>query len=277
MGHKITGGAIRSRSSLTERSVRSSPSGNNVRHNCVSHWFLITSRRKSGVRQSWGVPMSVRFLGTATAAAILFSVASVTPVSAATYNFTQITDNGDLNVAANLQADVNLSASSAAFTFKWITSALGTIAQIYFDDDANVLASMTCCTDSGASVNFAANGAPPNLPAGNDVNPDFAADFRVSADSPAPSNGVDVLGEFVTVLFSIELGKTFADVIGALNGGTLRLGMHVISINSPADGSESLVNLTPVPVPAALLLFGSAIAWLGLLARRRRQSVGVPA
>jgi len=220
--------------------------------------------------------MSVRFLGTATAAAILFGMASVTPVSAATYNFTQITDNGDLNVASNLQADVNLSASSAAFTFKWITAALGTIAQIYFDDDANVLATMTCCTVS-AGVSFAANGSPPDLPAGNDVNPDFNSDFRVSANNPAPTNGVDALGEFVTVLFSIELGKTFADVIGALDGGTLRLGMHVISINSPADASEALVNLTPVPVPAALLLFGSAIAWLGLLARRRRQSVGVPA
>jgi hypothetical protein len=160
-----------------------------------------------------------------------------------------------------------------AFKFYWDTSAPGSIANVYFDDGANNLLTMTCCTVS-AGVSFAADGAPPVLPGGAGINPPFASDFRSSANNPAPFNGVANLGEFVTVLFSLEAGESIATVIAALNSGDLRVGMHVISLG---EFSDSFVNLSPVPLPPALLLFGTVLVGYGYLTRRRRMTAAQPA
>ena len=58
----------------------------------------------------------------------------------------------------------------------------------------------------------------------------------------------------------------FNDVINELGDGRLRIGMHVI--NFDGGGSESFVN-NPVPVPAAIWLFGSGLLGLVGIARRK--------
>jgi len=53
----------------------------------------------------------------------------------------------------------------------------------------------------------------------------------------------------VVIKFSLASGKTFADVVAALNSGALRVGIHVQAF---ANGqSESFVNLLPTAVSLA--------------------------
>jgi hypothetical protein len=218
--------------------------------------------------------MFAQSLKIAAIAASVLCLAAVQPSVAATYGFTNITNNppASPDAASNLRVDVDPSGANVAFKFYWDSAAPGVIAQVFFDDGANTLLAMSCCTTSGADVVFASGGAPPDLPGGAGIVPPFDADFRDSAAAPAPGNGVNELGDFVTILFSLEGANTFANAIAALNSGALRIGLHVISLGA-GEGSDSFINLTPVPLPPALLLFGSAIAGL-YLARRRRQATG---
>jgi len=80
-------------------------------------------------------------------------------------------------------------------------------------------------------------------------------------------NGVNP-GEYLGITFSLQSGGTFADVISELTTGDLRVVIHVHGFD-PSGGSESFVN-NPVPVPAAIWLFGSGLLGLVGIARRKR-------
>ena len=58
--------------------------------------------------------------------------------------------------------------------------------------------------------------------------------------------------------------QTTADVVGELNNGTLRAGVHVI--NFVSGGSESLINV--IPEPDTLLLLVVGLAAIATLRRR---------
>ena len=75
-------------------------------------------------------------------------------------------------------------------------------------------------------------------------------------------NGVDP-GEWVQINFDLIGGSSIDDVLSELNDGTLRIRLHVISIEG--GSSESAVN---VPEPATILLLGLGT----LLLRRKRKS-----
>ena len=89
------------------------------------------------------------------------------------------------------------------------------------------------------------------------------AGFLADSDPPAQPNGVNP-GEFLTIIFNLINGQTFADVINELDtADELRIGIHVQGFAN--GGSESFVN---VPAPGALGV--SALAGLVALRRRRR-------
>ncbi|HVY43699.1 MAG TPA: hypothetical protein VG966_11760 [Hyphomicrobiaceae bacterium] len=67
------------------------------------------------------------------------------------------------------------------------------------------------------------------------------------------------LNETLAIVFALAGSNTFDSVVGALFAQTLRIGLHVQSING--GGSDSYVSQTPLP--GALPLFVSGLAGLG--------------
>ncbi len=192
---------------------------------------------------------------------------------ATTYNFTQITTNGEAPVASQLLVDVTQSGANVLFTFTNTSVIASSITDIYFDyGNTNYFSSVSNNTlgaaGDSAGVSFSDGANPGNLPAGNTVS--FSADASGDSNSPnVPANGVNGSTEFVKFLGTTLTGITFADVLAGLDSGAFRLGLHVQSIDG--EGSESFVNGgTPseVPLPAAGWLFGSAL--IGLMGLRRK-------
>lgn len=203
------------------------------------------------------------------------------PLSAATLNFHCITNNNMSNCAtgvAQLQVEVTShgigtgagGTDQVLFKFTNTGGAASTISEIYFDDGTLLgLAALIDRDTTGLStVDFSQGASPPDLPGGSSISPAFnvTAGFLADADNPAPTWGVSS-GEWLGVVFDLQAGGDFADVIAELTDGRLRIGMHVISFAN--GGSESFVN-NPVPVPAAFWLFASGLVGLAAVSRRRR-------
>ena len=134
----------------------------------------------------------------------------------------------------------------------------------------------------GTGTDFRRGGRPSNLLGGGAIS--FHDDFRFTAKRPKAPNGVNG-GESLTIALTLRSGKTYADVISALAGGSLRLGL-VLSAADPAcvgddveetnhkctgdPGVAAFVNRpNPVPEPMPALLGGVACLGLALIGRRR--------
>ena len=102
------------------------------------------------------------------------------------------------------------------------------------------------------------------LPGSGTASPPFVttAGFSADSDPPAQPSGVNP-SEWVCIIFDLQLGRTYADVLSELADGTLRIGIHVQGFSS--GGSESLIN---VPEPGTALLLALGLG--GLAAGRRR-------
>ena len=127
------------------------------------------------------------------------------------------------------------------------------IARIYFDDPLSLIIENII---NGPDVSFEMPATPGNLPSGQTLEPSFETNFCIGAIEPPPKDGINA-GEWLTVQFDVSSGVTFADVTGALNDGSLRIGAHIIAF--PDGSSESVVN-TPEPATILLLSLGAAIA-----------------
>lgn len=184
------------------------------------------------------------------------------------YPFEIFTDNGnhedyDLDLYVDVTDGGMLDAVSLVdFTFYNDSELYSSIARIYFDDGA--LEEMVEIIN-GPGTSFSPPAAPYNIPTASWLDPVFETTdgFSLISAPARPPNGVDHIGEWVTVTFSIADGDTFGDVINQLNNGILRVGIHIIGLG-PGDGSESAVT---VPEPATVCLLG--LGALGLLQRRR--------
>lgn len=197
---------------------------------------------------------------------------------AVTLDFYCITNTSASNCAigeAQLAVDVtSYSGNQVLFTFTNTGSAQSTISEIYFDDGTLLGISSLIDKDNGVggdpNVDFSPGGNPPNLPGGNNIFPAFqvTAGFLADADNPAPTWGVSP-GQWLGIVFNLQSGGTYGDVLAELANGDLRIGMHVI--NFANGGSESFVN-NPfvVPLPAAVWLLGSGLLGLGAIGRRRK-------
>jgi len=193
---------------------------------------------------------------------------------AVTLGFGCITNNlaGDCAIG-ELQLTVDVTdAGSDTVLFEFFNSgsAQSTISEIYFDDGSLLAIASIDKTgkDELIGVSFSEGASPPDLPGGNSISPAFqvTAGFLADADNPAPKWGVNI-GESVGITYTLQGMQTFTDVIDELTTGELRIGLHVTNFES--GGSESFVN-NPVPVPAAVWLFGSGLLGLVAVARRKR-------
>ena len=116
----------------------------------------------------------------------------------------------------------------------------------------------------GSGTLFKKGGKPKDLPGV----PSFVDDYRFTARSPQSTNGLNP-SESLTIVLKLAGGRAYADVVSALQDGSLKIGIFMIA-NAPTVGEVSLVNLpNPVPEPVAAVMGGVACLGLGLLGRRR--------
>ena len=146
----------------------------------------------------------------------------------------------------------------------------GAITEIYFDD-GTLLGSPTITNMVG--VNFVNGATPANLPGGDSLDPDFTATVGFSAESAPenPVNGVNP-GEHVALLFGLQTGATFANVLYAIglgfndpgNAGALRIGIHVRGIEPTGVNQSDSFIMVPVPGAVILGIFGLSVVGLKL-------------
>ncbi|MFA5865567.1 MAG: hypothetical protein WC975_12885 [Phycisphaerae bacterium] len=197
------------------------------------------------------------------------------PSFADMYGFANITNNGPINVASLLSVDVT-QRDTTHVGFKFTNGSSSSICQIYFDDGTLLGISSIENSPTPTRVAFSPTAKPnANLPGGSTLTPPFEVStpcesFAADADSPISPNGV-TSGEWVHIIFSLQLGKTFTDTINALATGDLRIGLHVQSIGT-TDFSDSFVNtppnIPPVSAPAALVLGGIGLGFIGWVKKR---------
>ncbi len=204
-----------------------------------------------------------------------------TNASAVMLSFDCITNNSMANCASG-EAQASLEVTDAMndqvlFKFTNTGPNASFISDIYFDNDAGtgvgttLLSIASLQNSAGVLFDFPINGNG-DLPGGNtvDFNTTGSGDSALEAQNePGAANGINNNGEMLGILFNLQMGKDFSDVVSELASGALRVGIHIQGF-SP-DGSESFVN-TPVPLPAAVWMLGAGlIGFVGF--SRRRQSM----
>lgn len=169
----------------------------------------------------------------------------------------------------------DLGGGQVQFTFQNLGPAASSITDVYFDDGSLLgIASVINMT----GVSFSQGASPPNLPSGENASPPFetSAGFLADSDPAAQPNGVNP-GEQLRIVFDLQSGQSYSDVVSELESGELRIGIHVQGFTG--GGSESFINFPPdeisgVPEPSSLLLLTIGAIGVPVLTRRRRQLKG---
>lgn len=202
-------------------------------------------------------------------------------------SFNACTNNSATSVAiAEAQMSVNVSdvgGGKVRFDLLNAGPAASSITDVYFDDNGLLSSLSLIDTDDGVGghggVDFSPGASPGELPGANDCTPTFTTTAGLLADSdePPPINGVNP-DEFLGIVFDLNAGKSYADVLADLESGALRVGIHVQGFaNNQSEGLVSAWNgtTTEVPEPGALAMFGFGMVGL-VVARRRRQGGLLP-
>jgi len=192
--------------------------------------------------------------------------------NAALYSFTLLeNDNGVPDLSDQLSLDISESGTgSALFTFyNDVDSGIdSSISSIFFEETSPTLfASFSIYDETHPDVDFKVKNGNGDLPGGNNI--EFSSEDAYTKQG-SNGYGIDNSGESLTIEGLFSDGFQFSDLESALglallndydNPETFRVGIHVTSINCDGcgDASQSYYAPSPVPLPAAVWLFGSAI------------------
>lgn len=169
-------------------------------------------------------------------------------------SITSYTDTGYQSVANQLTMEVvSYDTANAVLLFSNAGPVESSVAEIFFEYTGSE--SYSVSEPAGWSLKDTA----PYLPAGNNVG--FYGDFFLNASPPPSKNGI-LAGDSLTVAMSYL--PSF-NIIDALNGGALRVGLHTIGIpDTELEGktySESTVNTIPEAASSSLILLCSVSAF----------------
>lgn len=234
-------------------------------------------RRKTGVL----VGMVLAVSGMAHAFTIDDFDTVTDPSQAALYCF-DLVGSGNSSAAdlAELDFGLAVTTSGSKLFFEFINESdiSSVITLIYFDDSGSSLIGNGTVVSTQVNNVLKFNiggGSPSNMPGGNGIGFTANTALTAHASNPKPKNGVGA-GEKLVLSYDY-LTATPADVIAALNNGTLRVGFHVQSIGTAGE-SDAFVSkpfttppppLDPIPEPSTLVLLGMGSSFL--FTRLRRQ------
>jgi hypothetical protein len=211
---------------------------------------------------------------------LAFTLLCVTAKAGPTYSFTHIVESGDgaTQLAdgaigeAQLFVELTDMGSQVEFMFTNIGPEASSITDVYFDD--GTLLGIASITGIPGLVEFSQFASPPDLPGGNNVVPPFVTTAGFSADSDPPTQPLGVNpGESLGITFDLQGGGLYDDILGELESGELRIGIHVQGYSS--GGSESFINNGGnggngvIPAPGAIMLGSIGIGVVSWLRRRR--------
>lgn len=196
--------------------------------------------------------------------------------NASIITFSRITSNASIDIAGQFELTVSDPGGGLArFRIANLGPVSSSITAVYFDDSYGDLAGSIAITN-GPSVDFGTPAKPSNLPGANNASPSFETTGSLSAKSnpPVDGNGIHPAGWLILDV-PLASGKTFSQVLADLSDNSLRIGLHVQSIQGASDSYVSVSSLTnpdlpeaPEPATLALLAIGAA----ALALRRTRQA-----